>query len=138
LTAYRGSVRIRTSERESARDVTSRVREIVEASRIRKGICVVASDHTTAGVFVNENADPDVIRDLLGALRRVVPDDGPYRHAEGNSPAHIKAILVGSSVTVPIDDGDLALGRWQGIFFADFDGPRDRAATVTVIGEARD
>ena len=91
--------------------------------------------HTTAAVFVNENADPDVQRDLLSALSRLVPDGGDYRHAEGNGPAHIKSVLVGGDVTVKVADGALDLGQWQGIYFAEFDGPRSRSATVTVIGE---
>jgi secondary thiamine-phosphate synthase enzyme len=96
---------------------------------------VVTVAHTTAGVFVNENADPDVQRDLLTTLARLVPDAGDYRHAEGNGPAHIKSVLVGGDITIAIRDGGLALGRWQGIYFAEFDGPRTRSATVTVVGE---
>jgi secondary thiamine-phosphate synthase enzyme len=135
VATHRDEIHLRTSEREETRDITERVREIVRASKIRDGICLVRSAHTTAGTFVNENADVDVQRDLLAALRRMVPDDATYRHAEGNSPAHVKAILVGSDVTVAVRDGDLELGHWQGIFFADFDGPRQRVATVTVSGE---
>ena len=107
----------------------------MEASGIREGICLVAVAHTTAGVFVNENADPDVTRDLLGALRRLVPDEGDYRHAEGNSPAHIKAVLTGNDVALALRGGALALGRWQGIFLAEFDGPRARSVTVSVVGD---
>lgn len=132
------SLALRTTERESATDISDRVREHVRRSRITDGLCVVASRHTTAGVFVNENADPDVPGDLLRRLDGLVPEDGHDRHAEGNSPAHVKAILVGSSVTVPVREGELDLGRWQGIFFADFDGPRERVATVTVSGERPD
>ena len=134
MAEFSARVRVRTAERESATDVTERVAKAVLESGIRTGLCVVASAHTTAGVFVNENADPHVVRDLLRRLDRIVPADDEDRHAEGNTPAHVKAILVGSSVTVPVKDGALDLGRWQGIFFADFDGPRDRTATVTVIG----
>lgn len=135
MATHHGTIRIRSEGRESTTDITARVREIVRASGISEGICLVASTHTTAAVFVNENADPDVQKDLLGALSRIVPDDGEYRHAEGNSPAHIKAVLVGGDVTLAVRDGDIALGRWQGVYFAELDGPRSRVATVTVSGE---
>lgn len=124
---------LRTSAREQTVDVTDRVRAIVRASGIGDGICLVASTHTTAGVFVNENADPDVQSDLLAALRRAVPEGTGYAHAEGNSPAHIKAVLIGGDVTVAIRDGDLELGRWQGVFFAELDGPRERSIAITLI-----
>jgi secondary thiamine-phosphate synthase enzyme len=84
---------------------------------------------------VNENPDPDVRRDLLTALERAVPRDAKYAHAEGNGPAHIKAVLIGSSLTLPVRDGAIALGTWQGIYFAELDGPRERTATITVIGD---
>lgn len=116
-------------------DVTARVRAAVTRSKVREGICVVNVAHTTAAVFVNENADPDVQRDLLHQLAKLVPKDGDYRHAEGNSAAHIKAVLVGNDVALSVHEGELMLGTWQGIFFADFDGPRERSATVTVIGD---
>ena len=86
-------------------------------------------------MFVNENADPDVQKDLLTALERAVPRDAKYAHAEGNGPAHIKTVLIGNSVTLPIRDGAIALGTWQGIYFAELDGPRERTATITVIGD---
>lgn len=125
---------VRTTAREETVDVTDRVRKIVRASGLRDGLCLVASTHTTAAVFVNENADPDVQSDLLAALRRAVPDDAGFAHAEGNSPAHIKAVLIGGDVTLAIRDGHLALGRWQGLFFAELDGPRDRTLAITLIG----
>ena len=115
--------------------MTDRVAAAVSGSRIAEGICTVAVLHTTAGVFVNENADSDVQRDVLTALERMVPAGAAYTHAEGNGPAHIKGVLVGSSVVVPVRSGKLDLGRWQGIYIAEFDGPRERSATVTVIGE---
>lgn len=129
--------RLEISSRKTAEaiEITEKVAGAIERSGIRDGMCTVSSAHTTAGIFVNENADPDVQRDLFATLARVVPDQGDYRHAEGNSPAHIKTILVGTSVSLEIRDGRAVLGRWQGIFFAEFDGPRDRTATVTVIGE---
>ena len=116
-------------------DVTERIARAVRGSGIAEGICVVAVLHTTAGVFVNENADPDVQRDLIAALARAVPEEAGYRHAEGNSPGHIKSVLVGTSVTIPIRKGALDLGRWQGVYVAEFDGPRDRYATITCIGD---
>jgi secondary thiamine-phosphate synthase enzyme len=122
-------LRIDTQKSMETIDITARV------AKIRDGICVVTVAHTTAGVFINENADPDVQRDLLTTLARLVPDAGDYRHAEGNGPAHIKSVLVGGDITVAIREGELELGRWQGIYFAEFDGPRTRSATVTVIGE---
>jgi len=128
-------LRVETKNKTETIDITARVTEKVKEMAIREGICVVTVAHTTAAVFVNENADPDVRRDLLVTLARLVPDAGDYRHAEGNSPAHIKAVIVGSDITVAIRDGELALGRWQGIYFAEFDGPRTRSATVTAVGE---
>lgn len=127
---------VRSKRAEETSDITAEVQAAVERSGVREGICVVSVAHTTAAVFVNENADPEVQRDLLHALGSVIRDDMGFRHAEGNSPAHVKSILTGSSATVPVRDGRLALGRWQGIYFAEYDGPRERHATVTVIGEA--
>lgn len=126
---------ISSDKREMTLDVTARVRAAVTRSKVREGICVVNVAHTTAGIFVNENADADVQRDLLHQLAELVPKGGDYRHAEGNSPAHIKAVLVGNDVALSVHEGELVLGTWQGIFFADFDGPRERSATVTVIGD---
>ena len=116
-------------------DITSRVRSALEHSRVREGVCVVAVLHTTAGVVINENADPAVQRDVLNALARAVPDRAEYAHAEGNGPAHVRSVLVGSSVTIPIRERSLDLGTWQGVYLAEFDGPRTRHATITVIGE---
>jgi len=133
-TAHLG-LRIETTKKTETIDITERIADTVKAAKIHDGVCVVTVAHTTAGVFVNENADPDVQRDLLTTLSRLVPDAGDYRHAEGNGPAHIKSVLVGGDITVVVRDGKLDLGRWQGIYFAEFDGPRTRSATVTVIGE---
>ena len=135
MTVHHEKLAVTTDKRETTLDVTSRVRAAVTRSKVREGVCVVSVAHTTAAVFVNENADPDVQRDLLHQLAQVVPKDGDYRHAEGNSPAHIKAVLVGNDVTLSIQDGELVLGTWQGVYFAEFDGPRERSATVTVIGD---
>lgn len=110
------------------------MRAAVTRAKVRDGICVVAVLHTTAGVFVNENADPNVQRDLISQLGKLVPRDDEFRHEEGNSDAHIKAVLTGNDVTLPVRDGELVLGTWQAIYFADYDGPRQRNATITVIG----
>lgn len=122
-----------TNERVVMIDVTARVAEIVAETETGEGICVVSSPHTTAGITINENADPTVKHDIRMELGKIVPDDDGYRHAEGNSAAHLKATLTGLSATVPITGGRLALGTWQGIYFCEFDGPRRREVRVTVI-----
>lgn len=120
------------TRREEFRNITPQVQETVRASGVREGLCVVYCPHTTAGMTINENADPDVASDMLLALDDLFPDRPEYRHAEGNTTAHLKASFVGSSVTVPITEGRLALGVWQGIYFCEFDGPRSRTYTITV------
>lgn len=115
-------------------DVTAQVSEALARSGVRDGICVVYCPHTTAGVTINENADPDVKHDLLLALDRAFPDRPEFRHAEGNAAAHAKASCVGSSVTVPVVDQRLVLGTWQGVYFCEFDGPRSRRFLVQVTG----
>jgi secondary thiamine-phosphate synthase enzyme len=124
-----------TARRQETVDITPRVKAAVTRSKVRDGICAISVAHTTAAVFVNENADPDVQTDVLAALERAVPSDARYAHAEGNGPAHVKAVIVGSSVTLAVRDGELVLGTWQGIYFAELDGPRKRNATITVIGD---
>ena len=114
-------------------DVTGKVADAVAESGVAEGVVHVFVTHTTAGITINENADPDVVRDIKAALQRMVPDRGDYRHAEGNSPAHVKASLMGSSVTVPLAGGRLVLGTWQGIYLCEFDGPRTRRVHVTVV-----
>ena len=120
------TIEVKTQAREELVDITARVREELVSSGIKDGICYVYVPHTTAAVTINENADPSVKEDILMALRKIVPDSLPYRHSEGNSPAHVKACLIGSSIKVIIDEGQLVLGTWQGIFFCEFDGPRSR------------
>jgi secondary thiamine-phosphate synthase enzyme len=111
-------------------DITSRVQQAVTASGQTQGVCTVFVPHTTAGVTINENADPDVCRDLIAFLGDRVPRDWGFRHREGNSDAHLKASLMGSSAQVPVAEGRLCLGTWQGIYFAEFDGPRTRRVLV--------
>jgi secondary thiamine-phosphate synthase enzyme len=120
-------IKVRSREREQMVEFTDEVRRRLKDSGAREGVCVLYVQHTTAGLTVNENADPDVQRDMLLALRTLLPQHGMgFRHGEENSDAHIKASLVGSSVTVPFHDGELLLGRWQGIFLCEFDGGRER------------
>ncbi|MDH7570363.1 MAG: secondary thiamine-phosphate synthase enzyme YjbQ [Armatimonadota bacterium] len=123
---------VRTSKRVEWVDITEEVARCVHQSGAKTGWCVVFVPHTTAGVTINENSDPDVVTDVLAGLERMVPEGETYRHVEGNSPAHIKASLMGSSVTVPIEEGRLCLGTWQAIFFTEFDGPRHRQVFVQV------
>jgi secondary thiamine-phosphate synthase enzyme len=124
---------VRSATRADAIEITDRVQQVVRESGVQTGLCQVYVPHTTAGVFINENADPDAVTDILRRLEALVPWENGYRHAEGNAAAHIKASLVGTSQVVPVRNGRLALGRWQGIFFADFDGPRERHFQVTVL-----
>jgi secondary thiamine-phosphate synthase enzyme len=126
---------VSTRGREQMLDITSRVAQAVEDSQIGAGTVTVYVPHTTAGVTVNENADPDVVRDMLSALEHAVPwRQSFYRHGEGNSAAHVKSSLVGCSAVLPVVGGRMALGTWQAIFFCEFDGPRTRKVVVTVIG----
>ncbi len=127
---------VRTSSRTDLRDITSEVASAVEKSTAERGACVVSVPHTTAGITINENADPSVREDIANTLDRMVPWDGPYRHAEGNAAAHLKAALVGHSLTVPVQNGRLVLGTWQGIYLCEFDGPRSRTVYVQVLLEA--
>ncbi len=124
-------IRVTTSNRIEALDITADVARAVSG---REGRLVnVYTPHTTCGLLVNEHADPSVIEDVIDAVNRMVPADYPYRHREGNSDAHIKSTLIGCSVMIPIVDGSLNLGVWQGIFFVDFDGPRTRSIFVTTL-----
>lgn len=124
---------IQTHTREELIDITPKVRDAIESFGVKSGICLVYVPHTTAGVTINENADPSVKEDILMTLGSVVPDSLPYTHAEGNSPAHVKATLAGSSISVIVENGHPALGTWQGIFFCEFDGPRSRKVSIKLI-----
>lgn len=123
-------VDVPTGARTQMLDITGIVAAELEKTGVKNGICYVYMPHTTAGLTINENADPDVARDILAGLSRLVPAAGDYRHAEGNSDAHLKASLTGFSVTVPVVDGRLALGTWQAIYFCEYDGPRHRRVMV--------
>ena len=123
---------VKSSAREEILDITRQVQQAVSASGVENGTCLVFVSHTTAGLTINENADPAVKRDILMTLKRMAPDDLPYTHAEGNSPAHVKASLMGSSLTVIIEKGRLMLGTWQGICFCEFDGPRQRRVMIEI------
>lgn len=129
------NIEVRTSSRTQFIDITDKVSGEVKRRGIQNGTCSVFVQHTTAGLTINENADPDVVRDILAGLVRLVPATGDYQHAEGNSDAHIKASLMGFSLTVPVIDGRLALGTWQGLYFCEFDGPRNRHVLVGISGE---
>ncbi|MFW6111424.1 MAG: secondary thiamine-phosphate synthase enzyme YjbQ [Candidatus Bipolaricaulota bacterium] len=120
------SFTIETSSREEVKDVTSKVKEIVKDGGVENGVCTLYVPHTTAAITINESADPDVARDIVDKLSELVPRDKGYRHREGNADSHIKSTLVGNSACVLIQNGNLQLGTWQGIFFAEFDGPRSR------------
>jgi secondary thiamine-phosphate synthase enzyme len=126
------TLNVRTTRREEIVDITAAVEAVVVKAGLKDGLCTVFVPHTTAGVTINENADPDVKADILMALEKVVPDALPYAHGEGNSPAHVKASFVGSSVSVIVADGRLRLGTWQGICLCEFDGPRSRHVWVRV------
>lgn len=126
---------VRTRQRNEFVEITDQVRQAVQNSGIRKGMCVVYCPHTTAAITINENADPDVVHDMLAWLNRTIPQhQADFRHGEGNSDSHIKASLVGSSAMVLIEQGDLVLGRWQGVYFCEFDGPRTRTVHVQTMG----
>ena len=125
---------IHTVRREQFVDITALVQQAVAQLGVVDGLCHIFSPHTTAGITVNENSDPDVPADMLKWFREAIPQDGGFRHGEGNADAHIKTSLVGCYQIVPVADGRLALGRWQAVFLCEFDGPRTRTVTVTALG----
>jgi len=125
-------IRISTTSRTELLDVTSEVQKAVAESGVRDGVCHVYVPHTTAGITINENADPSVRQDILMELNKIIPFQDNYRHLEGNAAAHIKASIVGSSQTILVEAGRLLLGTWQGIFFCEFDGPRSRRVITRV------
>ncbi len=129
------SISVNTTSRSQMIDVTAQVRAAVKKSGVKSGACMVFVPHTTAAVTINENADSDVVRDILAGLERIAPADADYRHSEGNSDAHIKSSLVGCQLTVFVEKGELALGTWQGIWFCEFDGPRSRKMFAKVMSD---
>ncbi|MDO8130584.1 MAG: secondary thiamine-phosphate synthase enzyme YjbQ [Candidatus Brocadiales bacterium] len=126
-------IHIKTHSRTELVDITSEVNMAVQKYGVKEGFCLVYVPHTTAGVTINENADPSVQRDIINELNKVIPQGSHYTHMEGNADAHIKSTLVGSSVSIPVSGSKLALGTWQGIYFCEFDGPRSREAFVQII-----
>lgn len=129
------TLEVSTRERTQLVDITGEVERIVAQSGIKEGTCRLYVPHTTAGLTINENADPTVAADILMQLNKIIPFDGGYRHSEGNSAAHIKSSLVGVSLSVFITGGRLLLGTWQGLYFCEFDGPRHRRVMVKVVEE---
>jgi len=128
-----GELSLKTERRTQLLDVTAGVTQMVRDSGVRSGVCHLYVPHTTAGIVVNENDDPDVARDIEAALDRLLPKSGEYLHAEGNADSHIKSALAGSSATLFVGDGRLELGRWQGVFFCEFDGPRPRKLRIKIM-----
>jgi secondary thiamine-phosphate synthase enzyme len=126
---------IKTSSKVEFQDITNKIRDVVATSSVRNGLCFLFVPHTTAGVMVNEHADPAVVVDIAAQLEVMAPLHKDYRHAEGNAPAHIKASFIGDSRTLFVEDGRLVLGTWQGIFFGEFDGPRSRTVLVKITAD---
>lgn len=129
------TLQLKTTRRTQLLDITDKVATLVQKSAVHSGVCHLYVPHTTAAITINEHADPDVAADVEAALDRLIPYRGPYAHAEGNSDSHIKTILVGTSQTVFIENARLALGRWQGIFLAEFDGPRERHLHIKIVSD---
>ena len=129
------TLNVRTDKHTQMKDITGQVRDAVRESGVKDGICMVFIPHTTAAVTINENADPDVVRDLNMELDKIVPWEDGYQHMEGNSAAHLKSSMIGASEQIIIEDGRLVLGTWQGIYFCEYDGPRNRKAIIKIIGE---
>jgi secondary thiamine-phosphate synthase enzyme len=127
------TLEVHSQSKEEFIDITKKAKDFVDSSGVRNGLCLIYVPHTTAAVTINENADPSVKRDIISTLKKIVPDSLPYSHLEGNSPAHIKASLVGPSTNIIIENGELALGTWQGIFFCEFDGPRKRKVYMRAL-----
>jgi len=126
-------ISVKTSCRVDLIDITDQIQDIVSQSKVKDGVCLVFCPHTTAGLTINENADPSVRRDMINALTNLVPENAGYTHSEGNADSHIKSSLLGSSLTIFVEDGQLALGTWQGIYFCEGDGPRSREIWIKII-----
>ncbi len=126
---------VKTQAKTELIDITQKVRNVIKQNNISEGICMLYVPHTTAAVTINESADASVKEDIMMVLNQIVPWDADYRHAEGNSPAHVKSTLVGASQLIRVENDDLVLGTWQGIFFCEFDGPRNRTLHIHFVGE---
>lgn len=124
---------VRTNSRTEFKDITAEIQKAVAEKKIKDGICVIYAPHTTAGLTINENVDPSVKEDMLSELNRLIPLNGRFRHSEGNSDAHIKSSIIGCSKAIILENGKLLLGTWQGIYFCEFDGPRQREVWVKII-----
>lgn len=129
------TIDVRTRKRNELIDITAEVKKTISESGVRNGLCHIFIPHTTAAVTINEKADPDVARDIEVALERLLPPDAGYRHAEGNSDAHVKSTLVGASEFLIVNEGSPVLGTWQAVFFCEFDGPRSRSCHIVVRDE---
>jgi secondary thiamine-phosphate synthase enzyme len=126
-------IEIITRQRTEFIDITRSIQDVVSEQKTGEGICLIFNPHTTAALTINENADPDVVSDIIDYLEKIVPKNAGYIHTEGNSDAHIKSSLIGCNITIPVVKGRLSLGTWQGIYFCEFDGPRTRNVYVTVV-----
>lgn len=132
---FKKEIEVKTSKRVEFIDVTKKISEVVKESKISEGICYIFVPHTTAAITINENADRSVIRDIIEKLNELIPQDDNFEHIEGNSDAHIKASLIGVSLNIFVSKNELSLGTWQGIFFCEFDGPRNRKLWIKVMGK---
>lgn len=126
-------ISIKTNKRNELVDITQKIMDIISKSNIKDGFCIVWCPHTTAGITINENADPDVKDDIIMGLNNIVSSSWPFKHAEGNSDAHIKSSMMGCEKTLIIENGDLILGTWQSVYFCEFDGPRNRNVIVKLV-----
>ena len=129
-------LRVKTPKREILLDITGDIKRVVKNSRIKEGVCQIFVPHTTAAITINENADPAVMKDIIMHLKKLIPQSSEFSHLEGNSDAHIKSSLTGASLNLLIHEGKLMLGTWQGIMFAEYDGPRNRKVYVQIQGES--
>ncbi|MCP4721344.1 MAG: YjbQ family protein [Desulfobacteraceae bacterium] len=129
-------IRVKTNARTQMLDITAQVRQVVEESKIQNGLVHVCSMHTTGAITINENADPAVETDILNTINKLIPWDDHFKHMEGNSAAHIKVSLFGPSELIPLENGSLVLGTWQGIFFCEFDGPRTRRVNIKIMADS--
>jgi secondary thiamine-phosphate synthase enzyme len=136
MRSHSHTIEVPTNRHTQLTDITALVENVLSGSGCKSGVCHIYIPHTTAGIMINEGDDPDVARDIEATFDRLIPHTGDYRHAEGNSDSHIKAALTGNSATVFIENGRLALGRWQAIFFCEFDGPRRRRAHVRIVADS--